>query len=233
MLSTLQSHGVDRLILLGDLVDRGPDSIECLEIARTYQFTDRRGLLKKVETVLGNHEDGYLRVFLTQPKPGRKDMSLPAERDVFSRITTPQLRWLAFLPIYIHIEELNLTCLHGGVAPWQQGWEEVDEWTLRMRWLDKHGEPLGWSNTSDRFWADDYDGRFGFIAFGHESWARPTWFPHALGLDGHIYQKIHGAVFSNEDDSAVEEFTVPYRPYPTFARRRGRGRGRTRHSMFY
>ena len=41
LLRRLEDYGVDEIVQVGDLVDRGPDSIECVRIARTWTFTAR------------------------------------------------------------------------------------------------------------------------------------------------------------------------------------------------
>jgi hypothetical protein len=165
--------------------------------------------------VLGNHEDGYLRILADTPKPGKTTVAQPEELRVFDALTDNQIAWMAGLPLYIRVPELNLTCMHGGVAPWQPTWGEVDEWSLRMRFLDKDGNPVNFKSPSTVLWAAVYDGRFGGIAFGHESAPRITYFRHAVALDGHTYGRLYGAVFSNEPgDTQLREFVVPYRSQP-------------------
>ena len=50
----------------------------------------------------------------------------------------------------------------------------------------------------DDFWADKYDGRFGFIVFGHSVFSEPKRFEYALGIDT-------GAVFGGYLTAAINE----------------------------
>lgn len=44
---------------------------------------------------------------------------------------------------------------------------------------------VSWGNESpeDPYWAADYDGRYGFVLFGHNPWLDVAYFPCALGID--------------------------------------------------
>lgn len=52
----LDTHSDDRLILLGDYIDRGPDSAKCLYLAK--ELSDR--FPERVVALLGNHEADFL-----------------------------------------------------------------------------------------------------------------------------------------------------------------------------
>lgn len=52
----LDTHQEDGLVLLGDYIDRGPDSAKCLYLAK--ELSDRYP--ERVTVLLGNHETGFL-----------------------------------------------------------------------------------------------------------------------------------------------------------------------------
>ena len=52
----------DRLVLLGDLLDRGPDPVGCVQFARELG----------AESVVGNHEETHLRFRSHRPKRARR-----------------------------------------------------------------------------------------------------------------------------------------------------------------
>jgi bis(5'-nucleosyl)-tetraphosphatase (symmetrical) len=112
---------VDRLWLVGDLVNRGPHSVEVLRLLR--------GLGERAVAVLGNHDLTLLAVAAGQVKPKRKDtfhsiLEAP-DRDEL-------LHWLRRCPLLHHDPVLGFTMVHAGLPPqWdlvlaQRGAAEVE-----------------------------------------------------------------------------------------------------------
>ncbi len=208
MLGQLEEHGVDAIVSLGDTVDRGPASISCLRIVRDWGFTARDGERTSLQMVKGNHEDAYVRVCDRLPKPGRTAIERPEERYLSRRFDTADVAFMRDLPTSLHFPEINVTALHGGVTPHMA---EIDDFSLRVRYLDARYYELRGTSASDTFWPDVYRGRFGLIVFGHESHLDPTLYENALALDGEGYRKLHGAVISDEpEDDWITCFTVLY-----------------------
>ncbi len=111
----------DRLWLVGDLVNRGPHSVEVLRLVR--------GLGERTVAVLGNHDLTLLAVAAGQVKPKRKDtfhtlLDAPDCADL--------LDWLRHCPLLHHDAELGFTLVHAGLPPpWdlalaQRGAAEVE-----------------------------------------------------------------------------------------------------------
>lgn len=101
----------DTLWLVGDLVNRGPQSLETLQFL--YQMRDN------VIAVLGNHDLHLLAVAY-----GHR---LPSNGDTLGDIlTTPEREtlfdWLRHLPLMHHDSQLGFTMVHAGIPP---------QWTLR------------------------------------------------------------------------------------------------------
>lgn len=210
MIATLEDHGIDRLVLLGDLVDRGPESLRCMRIAQTWEFEARDGKLKKYDVIRGNHEDAYWRIAAKVPKPGRSHVEQPESRALYGSLSADDLNWMKNLPVHLEIPELHLVCLHGGITPHDKSLADAGEFVLRTRYLDENHEAcrgLG----GDIFWADVYDGRFGTIVFGHESHREIARYTNAIAVDGEGFRRVHGIVVSDEvGDEMVETFTIPY-----------------------
>lgn len=115
----------DTLWLVGDLVNRGPQSVEVLRLVRS--------LGQRAVTVLGNHDLTLLAVAAGQVKPKRKDT-------FHSVLDAPDgaalLDWLRHCPLLHHDAELGFTLVHAGLPPqWDlalaQGCAAEVEATLR------------------------------------------------------------------------------------------------------
>lgn len=96
----------DRLWLVGDLVNRGPHSVDVLRLARD--------LGERVTTVLGNHDLTLLAVAAGKVKPKRRDtfhsiLDAP-DRDEL-------LDWLRHCPLLHHDPILGFTMIHAGLPP--------------------------------------------------------------------------------------------------------------------
>jgi bis(5'-nucleosyl)-tetraphosphatase (symmetrical) len=98
--------GRDRLWLAGDLVNRGPQSLEVLRFVR--------GLGEAAVSVLGNHDLNLLAVAHGERARKRKDTLEPV-------LTAPDrddlLDWLRHRPLLHHDPSLNYTLVHAGLPP--------------------------------------------------------------------------------------------------------------------
>jgi len=96
----------DRLWFTGDLVNRGPKSLEVLRYVRS--------LGESAVTVLGNHDLHLLAVARSTTPPRRKDTFA----DVLAAPDRAELlAWLQRQPLLHHDGDLNYTLVHAGLAP--------------------------------------------------------------------------------------------------------------------
>ena len=96
----------DRLWLVGDLVNRGPKSLEVLRLVK--------GLGEVVTCVLGNHDLHLLAADVGVRKPGPKD-TLQVVLDAPDRAEL--IDWLRRRSLLHHDDELGYTMVHAGLAP--------------------------------------------------------------------------------------------------------------------
>ena len=96
----------DRLWLTGDLVNRGPQSLQTLEFV--YALSDN------LITVLGNHDLHLLATAFDHQKPGRRDT---LDELLSSPRRAPLLDWLRRQPLLHYDEELQLCMVHAGLHP--------------------------------------------------------------------------------------------------------------------
>ncbi len=102
----------DRLWFVGDLVNRGPESLACLEFVKS--------LGDSASTVLGNHDLHLLAVANKVRKPHRKDTL----DDILNASNADDLlNWLNNLPLLVHDTDLNITMVHAGLP---------SQWTLEQ-----------------------------------------------------------------------------------------------------
>lgn len=155
----------DHLVLVGDLVVRGPDSRGTLALAR------RLG----ARAVRGNHEDKLLAW-----RHGRKELG-PDHARVASALAEDDWRQLEAMPLWLELPEHGARVVHAGVLPGMALEATPADALLKMRTIDARGR---WSDEADggRPWGTLYEGP-PHVVFGH--WARPEPQVHAwaTGLD--------------------------------------------------
>lgn len=95
----------DRLWFTGDLVNRGPQSLEVLRLVSS---------LPKTETVLGNH-DLHLLAVASGHAPRKnsdtfEDVLSAPDREIL-------LEWLRHRPLFLHDEQVGYSLVHAGLLP--------------------------------------------------------------------------------------------------------------------
>lgn len=153
LLSKLEFQvGRDRLISVGDLVNKGPRSVDVLRFFASSNS----------EAVLGNHELAFLEALASStslPSPWRKlREEMGDELDYW-------LRWLRSLPLYI--EEEGFLVVHAGLEPGRHPSESSANLLTRIRTWDGRGDCL--YREGDPPWFDFYKGEK-LVVHGH--WAR-------------------------------------------------------------
>jgi bis(5'-nucleosyl)-tetraphosphatase (symmetrical) len=120
----------DELYLVGDLVDRGPDSVGCV----------RRVKQLGAVAVLGNHEEKYIRYARHEKKrleSGKPNpMKLSDEKQaVYQSLEEEDLNYLASLPLYHHINP-ELVMVHAGLEPKIPVKKQFTNALIRLRYVD-------------------------------------------------------------------------------------------------
>lgn len=177
--SLLDPHPSDRVIAVGDLVAKGPDSAAVL----------RHFIAHGWDSVLGNQDARLLERAKEGPLEDAPELSdAPA-----------LLAWLRARPDWIDLPEADALVVHGGVLPGTPVTPEVlraQRATLRtLRFLrrgcrgDWEAVAKGAEREGDRFWGDLWDGPR-TILYGHSptSEKEPRVRAQTIGLDtGCVY----------------------------------------------
>lgn len=216
----------DRLIFVGDIVDKGPRSLQTLHYIRVLLPN-----LPGSVVVSGNHDE----------KASRQWKRGIAVAPWCEEATAGDWAFIDSMPLTWHDPALGVRVVHGGIFPallnnhpdvfekieargdkWRKGGGKVMNRArrmLRIRYVggavrmetgEKPGPgdmlELGTNREGDPFWADVYDGSQGFVVYGHDpQWetGKPRWNSDAVGIDtGCVFGgKLTALVM--EPDSAV------------------------------
>jgi Calcineurin-like phosphoesterase len=166
ILRATEACATDRILCVGDLICKGPDSRAVLDWAMRTP---------NVECVLGNHEARFLECWKNGEVPDRK----PYDRETYDQLTDrfdDYMRFVARWPRYR--EEKDFLLVHAGIDPRVDSLEEQDPTDL-MALRNLPG--------TDTPWFEAYE-RDRLVVFGH--WVRrdPVIRPNAIGLDtGCVY----------------------------------------------
>lgn len=166
----------DRVVLVGDLVAKGPDSAGVVRLAR------ERGML----AVRGNHDAHVLRARAHGGlRPDGRRLK-PEHQRVLDTLAAADWAYLEALPLYLRFPELNVLAVHAGLVPGVPLEAQDAHLLVNLRSITPAGAP---SKRIDNGvpWASLWKGPETVI-FGHDAMRGLQRYPHALGLDsGCVY----------------------------------------------
>lgn len=143
----------DRLVLLGDLVNRGPDSGKVIDLAREHRAT----------SLLGNHE---LRL-MKYRRTGDKKYAKEGDLETFARMRPEDWDYLEAMELTFEEPELNTVFVHGGFLPSEPWQKQPAEIVTRIQVIDQQGRPAKRADEPDApAWADLWSGP-PFVVYGH------------------------------------------------------------------
>lgn len=166
----------DRLILVGDLVARGPEPRRVLELLRACGG----------RAVRGNHEDKLLRWYAAH----RRGVSMPlgpAHRETVRVLRERDWALLADFPLWLDLPDHGVRVVHAGLVPGLSISKQSPRTLMFVRCLDAAGEPVERRDGGVTPWAARYEGP-PQIVFGHNALSEPRAYPWATGIDtGCVY----------------------------------------------
>lgn len=166
----IQPGSEDRVVFVGDLVARGPDTPSVLRYAREL------GAL----SVRGNHEHRMLLAHRARKENKRGPRLGPSHQRLLHELSEEDWQQLEALPLHLEFPDHGVLVVHAGVQPGVP-LEEQQAWALmHMRSLTRHGAP------SDRYsptsWAAHYH-EGPHVVYGHNAQAGLELHDNATGLD--------------------------------------------------
>jgi len=196
----IKPSSIDREIIIGDILDKGPNSIELLRFVRK----------NNIESIVGNHEDKYLRYKKHYDLFIEKGINIPMNFQeekilIFNTLNQEDLSYLESLPYFIRID--NLTLVHGGVTN-DMNLNKLSnkdiKMIIRLRYLQEDNKisHTAHKNAYNIRWAELYNGSNGVIVYGHESYDEVKYDNFAIGIDtGCVYgNKLSAIVISDSND---------------------------------
>jgi hypothetical protein len=189
------------VILVGDLVGRGPDSKAVIDLAIEIQ----------ARAVLGNHDQAWL-LFREEAARGRPSSELNAV-DAAAALSLGRRQWdfLSGLPLYIRLDQPDIAVVHAGLAPAVKLEEQAADTRLNIRSIRADGG-VSDSNGDGAPWASLWPGPFE-VVFGHNAARGLQRHPFATGLDtGCVYGKRLTAYLLPERKLASVPARRAYRP---------------------
>ncbi|MFO0759884.1 MAG: metallophosphoesterase family protein [Byssovorax sp.] len=161
----------DRLVMVGDLIVRGPDPAGTMEMLRSLG----------ARSVRGNHEDRLLRWKADPQQQPLGDMSLSAALALRKR----DWAYLESLPLSLDLPDHGVRVVHAGLVPGIPIEAQDPRVLMNIRCLDRHGGAL--EKRGNLLWGQVYLGP-PHIVFGHNARDTPQIHAWATGIDtGCVY----------------------------------------------
>jgi hypothetical protein len=163
----------DRLISLGDLIHKGPDSVSVV----------RYFIKNELEVLRGNHEDCLLKALL-----GEREM-YPEATEILEHCGLSKkklIAWLRAMPLYL--KEKDFLAVHAGFSPWCKLSENKEQDYFTVRTADAEHEKLSSKASGDGLepWYKAFSDKREsdrIVAFGHWAGPRIKHYKNMWGLD--------------------------------------------------
>lgn len=209
LIKLIQRNQPIRVLFVGDLVDKGPDSLSVIETIAALEAYD---LVVEVIVAMGNHENKLLR-WCDHEYRKSKFPSYINPIDKKPEWNIPLVKWamgstdlnpphtgspITKFPLWINVPNNDWIVVHAGLPaslkelPPKNYTKATrrDKQVMYCRYLNNQGNmiQLGFEKPSDPYWDDVYDGRFGKVIYGHQSYQEPKVTDFAVGIDtGCVY----------------------------------------------
>ena len=169
LLAKISPARSDRVLLLGDLVNRGPDSHRAVRIVREGGF----------RSLIGNHE---LRLVNYRR---HKDPSIlkPYDYETLQQLTHEDWDFIGAMKAFHETDDSEFVCVHGGFEPGQPWRTQSIDTVCRTKWIPPEAiPPEKRRGRNSIHWSELWDGP-ATVLYGHTPDPEIRVSPHALGID--------------------------------------------------
>ncbi len=174
LLDRVAFSSADRLVLVGDLVARGPDPAGVIATARRVS----------ARSVRGNHEDRLIKLARQGPE-GLSARLRGVYETTLAQLEETDLAWLETLPLWLDLPEHGARIVHAGLIPGVPIEEQSPRTLMYVRSVGRAGEPI--EERGHLPWAIRYVGP-PHVLFGHYAREEVQIHRFATGLDtGAVY----------------------------------------------
>ncbi len=206
----------DRLILLGDLVDRGDYSVEVVKWVRD----------NKIECIRGNHDQRYIDIKYkdlwhkknpqnVKPVVLKNEMKM----EIYRALSEDDLLWIEGLPTFLRIPELKTIAVHAGIRPGFTPENTSDNTLMHIRFMYDNDKPAFLDKErgfvapqGSYFWADRYEHDWN-VVYGHHVWSKTEIKVHENLVGARCYGIDTGVCFGGKLTALA--FNVPDNNNPT------------------
>jgi serine/threonine protein phosphatase 1 len=173
LLDRLAPTAADRIVLLGDLINRGPDGPGVIALARACGAV----------SLLGNHELRLLDYRRRAQRAEAKARLRETDEATLAVLSEEDWAFMAAMPLTYEAPEYQTVLVHGGFLPGTPWKDQPAEVVCRIQVIDTQGRPgKRGEMPGAKPWADLWTAP-PFVVYGHTS--RPEIFarPGSVGID--------------------------------------------------
>jgi hypothetical protein len=166
----------DELILLGDLVAKGPDSQAVVQMAREIG----------ARAVRGNHDHEVIRCREAMMRGHDPSYASVDHQRIARQLSQQEHEWLRSCPWYIRSEDLETVFVHAGFQPDVPFEEQLPRHMMNLRSVLENGAPSA-RHSNGMAWARLWKGPLR-VVFGHDAYMGLQLWDKCIGLDtGCVY----------------------------------------------
>ncbi|KAJ1451859.1 Metallo-dependent phosphatase-like protein [Pelagophyceae sp. CCMP2097] len=178
LVESLPKSGLDEVVLVGDLVNKGPESARVVKWCRE----------NAIRAVRGNHDESALAVSQMSKKNKNKKNGGPTLAEKYSYLVdlAPEdLAYLADLPYTISLPHFHAVVVHAGLVPGVPLEAQSPEDMTRMRSLLRgaDGAFLASNDAGAESWAAQWPAEAPTVVFGHDAKRGHAIYENCVGLD--------------------------------------------------